>query len=112
VSGHDRHDRHDRAASHEDYRELFDLAPAAYLVTDTTGTVRQASRRASRLLGTTRRFLDGAAPWLLRVRPRGGEPVTVAVSLAVARGHGRPAALLWLLLELPATLRVAAGDPD
>jgi PAS domain S-box-containing protein len=139
VSGHDRYDRHDRAASHEDYRELFDLAPAAYLVTDTTGTVRQASRRASRLLGTTRRFLDGkslasfvdaeqraafrerlgrveqldgAAPWLLRVRPRGGEPVTVAVSLAVARGHGRPATLLWLLLELPATLRVAPGDPD
>jgi PAS domain S-box-containing protein len=135
---------HEGAAPHEDYRELFDSTPAAYLVTDTTGTVRLASRRASRLLGTTGRFLvgrsvagfvdaeqraafrerlrrpeqlDGGAPWLLRVRPRGGGPVTVAVSVTIARGHGgRPVALRWLLLELPVGLRdsgeARGGDPE
>jgi len=119
----------ERPAPHEDYQELFDLTPAAYLVTDSSGMVRQANRRASRLLGTTGRFLAGrslssfvdaeqraafrerlgraeqleaAAPWLLRVRPRGGEPVTVAVSVTAARDHsGRPVALRWLLFELP-----------
>ncbi len=118
-----------RATPHEDYRELFDFTPAAYLVTDSSGTVRQSNRRASRLLGSTGRFLagkplssfvdaeqraafrerlrraeqlEGAAPWMLRVRPRGGEPVPVAVSVSVARNHaGRPVALRWLLLELP-----------
>jgi PAS domain S-box-containing protein len=119
----------ERPAPHEDYQELFDFTPAAYLVTDSSGMVRQANRRASRLLGTTGRFLAGrslssfvdaeqraafrerlgraeqleaAAPWLLRVRPRGGEPVTVAVSVTAARDHtGRPVALRWLLFELP-----------
>jgi PAS domain S-box-containing protein len=112
----------ERPAPHEDYQELFDFTPAAYLVTDSSGMVRQANRRASRLLGTTGRFLAGrslssfvdaeqraafrerlgraeqleaAAPWLLRVRPRGGEPVTVAVSVTAARDPhrqaGRPA---------------------
>lgn len=123
----------ERAAPHEDYRELFDLTPAAYLVTDASGTVRQANRRASRLLGTTGRFLDGkslssfvdaeqraafrerlgraeqlegAAPWMLRVRPRGGEPVTVAVAVTAARdSSGKPIALRWLLFELPSRLR-------
>ncbi len=129
----------ERAAPHEDYRELFDFTPAAYLVTDSNGTVRQTSRRASRLLGTTGRFLvgkslssfvdaeqraafrerlrraeqlDGAAPWMLRVRPRGGEPVSVAVSVSVARNHaGRPVALRWLLLELPPGLRGRGVTP-
>jgi len=121
-----------RSAPHEDYRELFDLTPAAYLVTDASGMVRLANRRASRLLGTTGRFLAGrslssfvdaeqraafrerlghaeqleAAPWLLRVRPRGGEPVTVAVAVSAARDHtGRPVALRWLLFELPPGMR-------
>ncbi len=128
-----------RATPHEDYRELFDFTPAAYLVTDSSGTVRQSNRRASRLLGSTGRFLagkplssfvdaeqraafrerlrraeqlEGAAPWMLRVRPRGGEPVPVAVSVSVARNHaGRPVALRWLLLELPPGLRGRGVTP-
>jgi len=126
----------ERAAPHEDYRELFELTPAAYLVTDSTGMVRQANRRASRLLGTTGRFLVGkslssfvdaeqraafrerlgqaeqleaAAPWILRVRPRGGEPVMVAVAVTAARDHnGRAVALRWLLSELPPGMRSGA----
>jgi PAS domain S-box-containing protein len=123
----------ERAAPHEDYQELFDLTPAAYLVTDSSGTVQQANRRASRLLGSTSRFLAGkslssfvaaehrtafrerlvrvdqleaASPWILRVGPRGGEPVTVAVAVTVARDPaGRPVALRWLLFELPPGVR-------
>jgi len=119
----------ERAAPHENYQELYDLTPAAYLVTDPNGIILQANRRASRLLGTTGRFLggralssfvaaeqrtafrerlgqaealEGADPWLLRVGARGGEPVTVAVAVTAARDHsGRTVALRWLLAELP-----------
>jgi len=121
-----------RGATHEGDQELLDLTPAAYLVTDSNGTVRRANRRASRLLGSTVRFLTGkslssfvdaehrtafrerlvradqleAAPWVLRVRPRGGEPVTVVVAVTAARDPaGRPVALHWLLLEPPPGVR-------
>jgi PAS domain S-box-containing protein len=114
------------------YRELFDSTPAALLLTDMQGLVREANRRASRLLGATGRSLAGkplvsfvdaehrvgfrerlaradqlqnAPPWALRIRPRGGEPVTVTVSVSVARNHGRSTGLRWLLLELPSGLR-------
>lgn len=119
-------------------RELFDGTPAALLVTDMQGLVRDANRRASRLLGATGHSLAGrplvsfvdaehrvgfrerlalgdqlqdARPWALRVRPRGGEPVTVTVSVSVTRDHGRTTGLCWLLLELPAGLREPRRDP-
>ena len=41
------------------YRELFDHAPDAYLVTDVNGTIREANRAAGRLLGVESRFLPG-----------------------------------------------------
>jgi PAS domain S-box-containing protein len=119
----------ERVAPHENYQELYDLTPAAYVVTDPNGTILQANRRASRLLATTSRFLggralssfvdaeqraafrerlgqterlEGAEPWLLRVGARGGEPVTVAVAVTAARDDdGRTVALRWLLAELP-----------
>jgi PAS domain S-box-containing protein len=116
-------------APHENYQELYDLTPAAYLVTDPNGTILLANRRASRLLGTTGRFLggrplssfvdaeqrtafrerlgrpdslEGAAPWLLRVGARGGRPATVSVAVTAARDEsGRTVALRWLLADLP-----------
>jgi PAS domain S-box-containing protein len=119
----------ERTAPHENYQELYDLTPAAYLVTDPNGIILQANRRASRLLGTTGRFLggralssfvaaeqraafrerlghaevlEGAEPWLLRVGARGGQPVTVAVAVTAAHDDsGRTVALRWLLAELP-----------
>jgi PAS domain S-box-containing protein len=119
----------ERVAPHENYQELYDLTPAAYLVTDANGTILLANRRASRLLGTTSRFLGGrslssfvdaeqraafrerfgradsledAAPWLLRVGARGGRPATVAVAVTAARdSSGRTVALRWLLADLP-----------
>ena len=41
------------------YRELFDHAPDAYVVTDVNGTIRDANRAAGRLLGVESRFLPG-----------------------------------------------------
>jgi PAS domain S-box-containing protein len=41
------------------YREHFDHAPDAYLVTDANGTIRDANRAAGRLLGVASRFLPG-----------------------------------------------------
>jgi PAS domain S-box-containing protein len=120
------------------YRELFDGTPAAYLVTDMYGQIREANRRASRLLGATSRSLTGQPlvsfvdaehrvgfrerlaradrlhdepPWVLRVRARGGEPVTVAVSVSVSGGPDDSTGLRWLLLELPAGLRQEREQP-
>jgi PAS domain S-box-containing protein len=119
-------------------RELFDGTPAAYLVTDMYGQIREANRRASRLLGATSRSLAGQPlvsfvdaehrvgfrerlaradrlhdepPWVLRVRARGGEPVNVAVSVSVSGGSDGPTGLRWLLLELPAGLREEREQP-
>ena len=41
------------------YVALFDKAPDAYVVTDTSGVIRQANRAASRLLGTPAPQLSG-----------------------------------------------------
>jgi len=122
----------ERERERQRYRELFDSTPAALLVTDMQGLVREANRRASRLLGATGRSLAGkplvsfvdaehrvgfrerlgradqlhdAPPWALRIRPRGGDPVTVTVSVSVTSTHGRSTGLRWLLLELPSGLR-------
>ena len=40
------------------YRELFDLAPDGYLVTDTVGVILESNRAASELLGTPSHFLS------------------------------------------------------
>ena len=41
------------------YRDLFDFAPDAYLVTDPHGMVQQANRAAAEMLGVAQRFLPG-----------------------------------------------------
>ncbi|HEY2156484.1 MAG TPA: ATP-binding protein, partial [Isosphaeraceae bacterium] len=41
------------------YRDLFDFAPAAYLVTDAAGIIREANRAAGLLLNVEPRFLTG-----------------------------------------------------
>jgi PAS domain S-box-containing protein len=41
------------------FRELFDLAPDAYVTTDLYGTIREANVAAGRLLGVEPRFLVG-----------------------------------------------------
>jgi PAS domain S-box-containing protein len=117
-------------AERERYRELFDSAPVAYVVTDPAGRVREANRAAAALVGVEQRFLQGKplAAYVasgdrwgfrslvnrlqrgeaqrpgerpLRLRRRGGGEVAVAVTVAPVPGRdGKPAALRWLLRPL------------
>ena len=111
-------------AERERYQALFLLAPAAYLVTDPAGLIREANLRAVALLGVERRLVAGKplalfvdiddrsrfrdrlariagedmAEWRVRLRPRGGDPLPVAVSVAVGRDPaGSVRELRWLL---------------
>src|SRR5919202_4280835 len=67
VSGEQLRSQADEAASSlrllEDerrrYRELFELAPFPYLITDRVGVIREANRRACAALRVQRRFLIG-----------------------------------------------------
>ena len=52
------------------YRELFDLAPDAYLVTDPAGVILDANRAAAALLNVPQRFMAGEGPGQLRPRVR------------------------------------------
>jgi diguanylate cyclase (GGDEF)-like protein/PAS domain S-box-containing protein len=49
-------------AERERYRDLFDFAPDAYLVTDEKGKIRETNQAASRLFNTATSQIDG---WLL-----------------------------------------------
>jgi PAS domain S-box-containing protein len=114
-------------AEWERYQALFLLAPAAYLVTDPAGLIREANLRAVALLGVDRRFVIGKslasflhaedqwpfrdrlariagedmAEWRVRLRAggqRGRDPVPVTVSVAVGRDPaGSVRELRWLL---------------
>jgi signal transduction histidine kinase len=110
------------------HRELFDAAPEAYLVTDLTGRVREANRRAAALLNIDEAFISGKplaafvglqdrpyfretlalledtdhASFELPVQPRGAlNPVFTSISVSRALGpDGEPAALRWLLRDV------------
>jgi PAS domain S-box-containing protein len=115
-------------AERERYQALFLLAPAAYLLTDPAGVIREANLRAVALLGIDRRFVAGKplatfvhaedrwpfrdrlarlaredlADWRVRLHPRGGEPIPVTVSVAVGRDRaGKVQELRWLLWPPP-----------
>ena len=108
----------------ERYQALFLLAPAAYVVTDPDGLIREVNLRAVGLLGVDRRFVAGKplasfvdaddrwrfrdhlarltrqepAHWQVRLHPRGRDPVRVTVSVALGRDHaGTVRELRWLL---------------
>jgi PAS domain-containing protein len=77
------------------YRELFELAPAAYLLTDRVGVIREVNRRAASLLGVASHFLVG-------------RPLAMFVAAEDRQGLrdrlNRPGGLdlgAWQLLELP-----------
>ena len=97
------------------YQQLFHYAPDAYFLTDLSGIVREANLSAARLLDVKPRLLIGKAVvslvaledrpriraelgrWRseptpkvleLRLQPRNGPPLDVAIALSVARGGG------------------------
>jgi PAS domain S-box-containing protein len=115
------------------YRELFELAPDAYLVTDPLGVVREANRAAAALLGVPRRFLsgkplavfvdassrrcfcdsidrlcraDGVSHWETPLRPRYGSGLVVSVAAAATRDARREVvSIRWILRDVTAERR-------
>jgi PAS domain S-box-containing protein len=105
------------------YRDLFELAPIPYLVTDLAGVIREANRRACAALRVQRRFLVGrplanflpvddrfAFRTLLRrlgdgephgdvqlhLQPRGGAPLLAGTAVGTVRdAGGRPRRICW-----------------
>jgi PAS domain S-box-containing protein len=107
------------------YKELFEYAPAGYLVTSIDGAIRQANSAALALLATTDRaivgrslaffvpdgqrrafrekivdLLQASAPqeWVLDMCSWEGTPLDARLTVSVLRGTGgRPLALYWLM---------------
>lgn len=125
-------------AERDRYRELFELAPVAYLVTDRAGVIREVNRRAASLLGVAQHFLVGRplamfmtgqdrwelrdrlnrlgsldpGSWQVRLQHRRRDPVAVVVSTSVARSPAdEVTGLRWALLELPPATDKAVQDP-
>jgi PAS domain S-box-containing protein len=118
------------------YRELFELAPGGYLVTDSIGNIREANQAAKSLLGVPRHTLEdkplivfvdqpdrllfrlrlsamssarGPVEWVTRLRSRGGRLVTTALKCVPVRGrHGELSALRWLLRDITEQQRAQA----
>ena len=110
------------------YQELFDFAPDAYLVTDTAVIVQAANHAAAALLAVPqdrlrgkplivfvdpaeqRAFYDhlahlsqrgGVSTWEMRLRPRQGDPLYVAVTAGIVRdAQGHSVTLRWLLRDI------------
>ncbi len=115
-------------AERQRYRELFEFAPDAYLVTDTEGVIQEANHAAATLLNVWQHFLvgkplvvfvakierwffhseltrlyqvDRVKDWEVRLAPRDREPIDAALSVSVVRNlENEPVALRWLLREI------------
>jgi PAS domain S-box-containing protein len=123
------------AAERERYRELFVSTPAAYLLTDAVGTIREANRPAVALLGVDHRFLVGQPlvalvaaqqrrafrerlsrltvagqpqEWELRLEPR-NRTLLATVSVA-CDDSGQAGEMRWLLREPPGANKRPPAD--
>jgi PAS domain S-box-containing protein len=116
------------ASEAADYRQLFELAPDPYIVTDTGGRILTANAAAGDLLGVSPEKLCGVsllqfiapaskakaleritalhAPgsleeWEAKMAPERGEPVPVSLRVGGVRtGPGRGGALRWLIRDV------------
>jgi PAS domain S-box-containing protein len=122
------------------YQELFELAPAAYVVTDAAGVVHQANRAAATMLGVARKFLlgkplimfveaderwtlrrllqqlqapGGTRDWQLRFRSRNQEAFAATVTVGqVIDEQGKVTGLRWLMREVaPGRAARGPGSP-
>ena len=115
------------------YRDLFDLAPDAYLVTDLQGVIREANRSACVQLNIDLHFLvgkplvlflpregrpafrsemtrlrdqTGTAEYDVRLKPRRLPPFDASVRVGVVRDPwGQPVALRWTIRDISARKR-------
>jgi PAS domain S-box-containing protein len=110
------------------YQELFEFAPASYLITSPEGAVRKANQAAATLFKTVEKFMigrslalfvpegerrafrdqimrlrtqDGIQEWQAHMQPWAGPAFDAAISVAVVRGKlGRPMALRWIIKKI------------
>lgn len=110
------------------YKDLFEYAPAGYLVTSIAGAIRQANRAALELLQASERTLvgralslfvpegqrrafrdiiaelleaDQAPEWQVRMQTWQGAPFEARLTASVLRGSsGQPIALYWLIYAI------------
>jgi PAS domain S-box-containing protein len=115
------------------YRDLFEMAPDAYLITNEHGLVSEANCAASQLLKVERRFLIGKplqvfippdqrnsfrakvveaqrvpalVQWRIRLVPRAGPVIDVAAAVAaVVDQRNQPTGLRWSLRDITGQVR-------
>src|SRR5205085_12198855 len=118
------------------YRELFDSAPDAYLVTDMNGNIREANVAAGRMLSVEPRLLAGKRlptsfdehgrkeyrqqldricdfdrldDWEIAVQPRRGEPIAVSVSIARTSRKETNGGYWWILRDITRRARAESA---
>jgi two-component system cell cycle sensor histidine kinase/response regulator CckA len=115
-------------AERQRFRDLFELAPDGYLVTDLAGTIREANRAAVTLLGVPAEAIRGKplvvfiaesdrprfrnlfprfqkgerfADWEVALRPRGRPDLPALLTVSREEGpRGEPAHLLWIVRDI------------
>jgi PAS domain S-box-containing protein len=116
------------AAERQRYRDLFELAPDGYLITNLAGTILEANRAAVRLLNASPRALhrkplavfiapsdrprfrtlfdrltagERLGGWEMTLQPRHRSPLPVLFTAArEAAAAGQPADLLWMVRDI------------
>jgi len=116
------------AEARQNYQDLFNFAPDAYLVTDAYGVVREANRAATLLLGVAEPFILGkplflyvvpearrvfratlnklhrtqaVQSWEIQLRPRKGSPFSASASVTSQLDrNGKLIRLLWLIRDI------------
>jgi PAS domain S-box-containing protein len=119
------------------YYELFELAPDAYVVTDTRGNIREANAAASHLLAVAPQFLIGKPllgfldetarksyalqldrlcdservdDWETKINPRGGGAIPVSVSIGRVLGPDRKlAGYRWIVRDITTRKRAESA---
>jgi len=119
------------------YYELFELAPDAYVVTDTRGTIREANAAASHLLAVAPQFLVGKPllgfldetarksyalqldrlcdservdDWETNINQRGGSAIPVSVSIGRMVGPDRKlAGYRWIVRDITTRKRAESA---
>jgi PAS domain S-box-containing protein len=115
-------------AERQRYKELFEFMPNPYLVTNPQGKIQEANRATATLLNVDQSYLmgkvlinfipvqergafrsklnqlherDRVQEWTLRLQPRNGQLLDIAVSVSVDRDcEGKPVTLRWIVCDI------------
>lgn len=116
-------------AERQTFEELFEFAPAGYLITSPNGTIRRANETAVRMFKTDKKLMVGRSlalfipdgerrqfraaieqlqqaediqEWEARMKSWGGASFDVLLSVATVRSEqGRPQTLRWIVRSAP-----------